>query len=313
MFVRPSEGGPLSRHTIPAHAPLPCTVPSLELQTRNLSKSFGDHVVLSDINLTIRSGEITCIVGASGSGKTVLLDHLIGLMAPSSGSVLAADHNAEPDPAGQPPLLDLASISPDHLDLIRLHWAVVFQRNALFSGTVLDNIALWLREHTTLSESDILQRATDALTSVALDVKDVLNKDRDALSGGMAKRVAIARAIACDPLLMFYDEPTTGLDPMVASTVHDLIWNLHHKPAGQGFTFRDLGDKRPARRSNVPRTTVIVTHDRDLLRRLSPRVIMLHKSRICFDGPYEQFGRPDCPPAQAYLQQMPVLHDRGRE
>lgn len=287
----------------------------IEIQAEQLNKSFGDHVVLSGINLTIRSGEMVCIVGASGSGKTVLLDTLIGLIPPSSGRVLAADHNMEADASGQPPLRDLTAMSDRELDLIRLHWAVVFQRNALFSGTVRENLCLWLREHTTLSEHEILKRARASLKSAALDVDDVLDKDRDELSGGMAKRVAIARAIACDPLVMFYDEPTTGLDPMVGSAMHDLIWRTHNTPPpgdgeDKGFAFRDLGFVRPKRTAGALRTTIIVTHDRDLLRRLSPRVIMLHHAQVCYDGPYEKFGEADCPPAQAYLQYMPVLHER---
>ncbi|MBY0311473.1 MAG: ATP-binding cassette domain-containing protein [Phycisphaerales bacterium] len=285
----------------------------IEIRAEQLGKSFGDHVVLSEIDLTIHSGEIVCIVGASGSGKTVLLDTLVGLIAPDSGRVLAADHNADSDADGQPPLRDLTTITERELDLVRLHWAVVFQRNALFSGTVRENLALWLREHTKLDQAEIDRRARASLEAVALDVADVLDKDRDELSGGMAKRVAIARAIACDPLVMFYDEPTTGLDPMVGSAMHDLIWRTHVAPPpaqGEGFAFRDLGFVRPRRTPSAKRTTIIVTHDRDLLRRLRPRVIMLHESRVCYDGPYARFGEPDCPPAQAYLQFMPVLHER---
>ncbi len=286
----------------------------IEIQARAITKSFGSHVVLRGVDLTIRSGEIVCIVGASGSGKTVLLDTLIGLLRPDSGQILAADHNGPPDATGHPPLKDLATVDPRELDMIRLHWAVVFQRNALFSGSVRDNLSLWLKEHTTLGEEEIVERARRSLQAVALDPDVVLDQDRDALSGGMAKRVAIARAIACDPLVMFYDEPTTGLDPMVGSAIHDLIWKTHSTPpptSDEGFVFRDLGFVRPARTPGARRTTIIVTHDRDLLRRLAPRVIMLHRSGVCFDGRYENFGKSDCPPAQDYLRFMPVLHERA--
>lgn len=286
---------------------------AIELQTVDLCKSFNGREVLRRITLTVRAGELVAVVGASGSGKTVLLSLLTGLLPPSSGRVLAADHNAADPAEGEAALVDLGTAGQEALDRIRLHWAIVFQRNALFSGTVRENLALWLREHTGLSAYEIERRSRAALHSVALDVDDVLGKPRDALSGGMAKRVAIARAVACDPLVMFYDEPTTGLDPMVGSAIHDLIWSTHNRPAGTGFELRDLeGDQRAAMaaRAGTPRTSIIVTHDRDLLRRLRPRTIMLHDGRVCYDGPYEGFGQPDCPPAEAYLRQMPVLHGR---
>jgi phospholipid/cholesterol/gamma-HCH transport system ATP-binding protein len=285
------------------HAPI-------EIRAEGLCKSFKEKVVLSNIDLAVESGEMVCIVGASGSGKTVLLDHLIGLMAPSAGRVLAADHNSEPDPAGQCPLRDLGASSEEQVDLVRLHWAVVFQRNALFSGPVRENIAFWLREHTMLGEAEIDERVRTSLASVALDVADVIDKDRDALSGGMAKRVAIARAIACDPLVMFYDEPTTGLDPVVAGTIHELIFATHHRATGAGFAFRDLDGESPPRRSGVRRTSIIVTHDRELLRRIEPRVVMLDKGGICFNGRYEEFERSTLPAPRAYLAEMPVLNKR---
>ena len=266
--------------------------------------------MLDGITADFRAGEIVAIVGASGSGKTVLLDHLVGLLAPDSGRVLVADHGASP-PAGsaqaEPPLVDLAAISEDQFDRIRLRWAVVFQRNALFSGTVRDNIALWLTEHTDLREPEIDDRIRKSLEAATLEVADVIDKDRDALSGGMAKRVAIARAIAVDPLVLFYDEPTTGLDPVVAGHIHELIFRVHHLPVGALFSSTPAP---PAHPDASTRTSIIVTHDKDLLRRIRPRVVMLHEGRVCYDGTYEKFGGPDCPPAQQYLAAMPVLHAR---
>jgi phospholipid/cholesterol/gamma-HCH transport system ATP-binding protein len=124
-----------------------------------------------------------------------------------------------------------------------------------------------------------------------------MGKQREALSGGMAKRVAIARAIAVDPAVIFYDEPTTGLDPVISGRIHELIFSLHHRAVEGAAAGRE-------------RTSVVVTHDKELLRRVRPRVVMLHDQGVCFDGPYEEFERTDCEPAREYLRAMPVLHAR---
>ena len=260
-----------------------------ELRTEQLAKAFNGRVVLRGIDLEVGRGEIVAIVGASGSGKTVMLDCLLRLLEVTSGRVFAADHGRKGSP-----LVEITHAREGVLQRIRLHWAVVFQRNALFSGTVYDNIALLLREHQDMPEAEILRRARESLAACALDVDDVLYKDRDELSGGMAKRVAIARAIAIDPAVLFYDEPTTGLDPVVSGNIHELIWDMHRRPRG----------------NREQRTTVIVTHDKELLRRLSPRIVMLHKGEICYDGDYQHFGKADCMPAKEYLREMPVLHGR---
>lgn len=285
----------------------------LEIVAEHIARSFGERRVLRDVGLSIRAGEIVAIVGASGSGKTVLLDHLVGLLRPDSGRILVADHDAPPrtvSGVSQPPMVDLAEIDDERLDAIRLHWAVVFQRNALFTGSVRDNIALWLREHTSLPEERVEERVKRSLEAAALNAEDVLEKDRDALSGGMAKRVAIARAIAVDPIVIFYDEPTTGLDPIYAGQIHELIWKTHQSLAGE--LFDDSAAAGGGGGGGVQRTSIFVTHDKELLRRIAPRVVMLHEGKVCFDGPYREFGKGDCGPAREYLEQMPVLHARQR-
>ena len=260
-----------------------------EVQAHDLDKSFAEHLVLRDVDLTIPRGQIVALVGASGTGKTVLLDILTGLLKPDAGVVMVCDHS-KPDK----PMVNLHTLEWEQLDNVRLHWAIVFQRNALFSGTVYENIALWLQEHTEMDEGAIDARVRESLKAAALNPDDVMEKTREELSGGMAKRVAIARAIAVDPAVIFYDEPTTGLDPMISAQIHELIFNLHHRSLPDGSK----------------RTTIFVTHDKDLLRRVQPRIVMLHDARVCFDGSYEDFGKCPFGPAQIYFRSMPVLHNR---
>jgi phospholipid/cholesterol/gamma-HCH transport system ATP-binding protein len=274
-----------------AKSPCESETAAVEIQAEKIGKSFGAHAVLRDVDLTVCRGQIVAIVGASGSGKTVTLDIITGLMKPDTGRVLVADHSREGSP-----LVDLWQLSPDELDNLRLHWSIVFQRNALFTGSVFENIALWLREHTQMSDDEIKKRVHDSLKAAALDPSDVTRKDRDELSGGMAKRVAIARAIAVQPKVIFYDEPTTGLDPVISAQIHDLIFKNHHEhPEGE------------------TRTTIIVTHDKDLLRRVRPRVVMLHQSNIVFDGSYDEFTESKNPIAMEYLRAMPVLQARDED
>jgi phospholipid/cholesterol/gamma-HCH transport system ATP-binding protein len=261
----------------------------VEIRVEDLHKRLGGHRVLSGVTLAIRRGEIVAIVGGSGCGKTVLLDHIIGQLSPDRGRVLVANHER----LGAP-LTDLQTIDEEEMDLIRVHWAVVFQQNALFTGTVYENIALWLREVKNLDEPQIWQRARAAAEAVGLDADTILEKDRDELSGGMAKRVAVARALSMEPIHMFYDEPTTGLDPDHAAQIHELICRTH----GGGRT------------DGVHRTTLVITHDKDLLFRLRPRIVMLYEGRVFFDGPYERFEEADSPVIRPYFDLMPVLHER---
>jgi phospholipid/cholesterol/gamma-HCH transport system ATP-binding protein len=258
----------------------------IEIRVEGLFKAFRGLAVLTGIDLEVPRGDLVAIVGASGCGKTVLLHHIIGHLKPDRGRVLVADHEQK-----GAPLVDLASLDEDGLDRIRLHSAVVFQRNALFSATVYENIALWLREIKRMEEPEILERAREALDAVGFKGDEsVLRKDRSELSGGMAKRVAIARALAMRPYTIFFDEPTTGLDPVNAGQIHELILQTHDAP----------GDVKP--------TTVIVTHDKDLLRRLEPRVVMLHGGSVHFDGPYGAFEASDSPAIRPYIEAMPILH-----
>lgn len=265
--------------------------PPPEISVVGLHKAFEGRPVLRGIDLHVRRGEIIAIVGGSGCGKTVLLKHITGHLQPDAGRVLVADHE---QPGG--PLRDLATLTEREMDEIRRHWAVVFQRNALLSGTVFHNLYLWPREIKRLSEEAFLPLARRALREVGLDPETVLHRDREALSGGMAKRVAIARALVMDPVLIMYDEPTAGLDPELCAQVHTLITVTHAA--------------RPA--LGVARTSVIITHDTELLRNVRPRVVMLHEGRVHFDGAFDAFVASDDAHIVPYVRQMPALQVRDR-
>ncbi|MCG3202074.1 MAG: putative ribonucleotide transport ATP-binding protein mkl [Gammaproteobacteria bacterium] len=263
----------------------------LEISVEDLHKAYFGQTVLEDISIDIGRGQVLALVGGSGCGKTVLLNHILGLVNPDRGRVLVADH----DLAGMP-LRDIHAIGQDDRDRIHAHWGVVFQRNALFTGTVYDNIALWLREIRRLRDSEVRPIARAALKSVGLPGgDDFLGRNHETLSGGMAKRLAVARAIAIDPAVVFYDEPTTGLDPVSSAQIHDLIAATHSRRDYRG----------------VARTTVIITHDKDLLTRLRPRIVMLHQGRVHFDGEFADFEVAESAIIRPYFELMPQLHQRG--
>ena len=273
----------------------PDTVTSLptdtEIRITDLHKTFGDKQVLRGVNLDIHVGDTIAIVGGSGCGKTVLLNHVLGQLTPDRGHIEVIDHDA---PGLE--LRRLDSIGELEIDRLHRHWGVVFQRNALFSGTVHDNIALWLREMKHLDEAAITPIARHVLEVVGLRTDDAfLATDQHELSGGMAKRLAIARALAMSPVVLFYDEPTTGLDPVTCARMHDLIHATHNEIVDTGSA----------------RTTVIITHDKDLLTRLRPRTVMLHEGRVFFDGPFEAFAANDSPIIRPYFEIMPLLNERG--
>ena len=264
--------------------------PAVEIRIEDVYKSFGSHRVLDGINLVVNSGEMIAVVGGSGSGKTTLLRHIIGLEHPDRGRVLLADHESEGSP-----LVDLATLNAVGMERLQRHWAVVFQGNALLSGhTVGENIALPLREVQDLDKSTIRSKVREVVREVALDPDRDLHLTVNQLSGGMARRVAIARALALDPILLLYDEPTTGLDPQVAQQIQDLIGSVNN-----GITA-----------SGLRRTSLLITHDKDMLYRLGPRIVMLDAGRVLFDGTYDAFRQSNSPAVRPYFELMPKLHQR---
>ncbi|HUZ07117.1 MAG TPA: ATP-binding cassette domain-containing protein, partial [Candidatus Paceibacterota bacterium] len=179
------------------------------IETRNLQKSFGDQKVLDGVSFRIENGESVVIIGRSGGGKSVLLKHLIGLLKPDSGKVLIDGQNIEP-------------MDERELLLVRRNFGMVFQGAALFdSMTVAENVAFGLRRHAHFTAGEIARRVAATLEMV--DLPGTEEKNPAELSGGMRKRVGLARAIIYEPKIVLYDEPTTGLDPIVSDSIDKLI------------------------------------------------------------------------------------------
>ena len=220
------------------------------ITVRGLRKSFHGQPVLRGIDLEVPDGSITVIIGRSGGGKSVFLKHLLGLLRPDSGRIEVAG-------------VDLARLSGRALEEVRRRYGVVFQGGALFdSMTCRENVAFPLREKSRLGRGEIAGRVTTALERVGL--AGIGDKYPEEVSGGMRKRVAIARALVTEPEIVFFDEPTTGLDPVLVNTIHRLIQDLH-------------------RRSKF--TAVMVSHEIPEIFELADRVGMLHDGRIVEIGP----------------------------
>ncbi|MBV5341199.1 MAG: ABC transporter ATP-binding protein [Deltaproteobacteria bacterium] len=219
---------------------------------RNVHKSFGAQKVLDGLDLDIPDGKITAIIGPSGEGKSVLLKHLIGLLQPDSGSVEVDGES----------IIDLRRTE---LNRIREKFGMLFQNVALFdSMTVFENVAFPLEEKTSLSKEEIRGKVLSALEDVGL--KNIEQKFPDELSGGMKKRVGLARAVVLNPKIILFDEPTTGLDPIIKRAIHQLIKDTHAK-----FGF----------------TAVIVTHEIPDIFDVAQNVAMLFRGKIL------QHGTPD--------------------
>ena len=232
------------------------------VEIRDISVSFGAQAVLRNIQLSIPAGQTLVIMGESGCGKTVLMKTLIGLIQPQRGEILFEAQ-------------DINLLNDRELSLLRLRYGFVFQNAALFdSMTIAQNVAFPLRQHGNLSPVEIKELVLNRLTDVGLPA-DVIYKKPAELSGGMRKRVGLARALIMNPELILYDEPTTGLDPIMSDVINQLIIRT--------------------RRKN-PVTSVIVTHNMDTAKRVPDRVVMLyplsrldeHEPQVVFDGPPDE-------------------------
>ena len=237
------------------------------IEIARLSKSFERHQVLDGANLTIKTGETMVIIGRSGSGKSVLLKHMIGLIKPDAGAVLI-DH------------VDIAKLHGLELDRLRMKFGMLFQGAALFdSMTTFENVAFPLREHTTMTSHAITQRVHECLEVVGLQEADDLHPSE--LSGGMRKRVGLARALAMNPEIVLYDEPTTGIDPIMGDIINDLIIALRDK---------------------LKVTSVVVTHDMRSAYKVADRIAMLYNGGIVEVGSPEAIRGSANPVIQQFIK-----------
>lgn len=229
------------------------------IEVRDLKKSFGAHTVLDGVNFQIEHGESVVIIGRSGGGKSVLLKHLIGLLQPDSGEVLIDGENIVP-------------MNERQLLNVRSKFGMLFQGAALFdSMTVAENVAFAFRHRRDLSAEEIAKKVSFVLELV--DLPGIENKNPSELSGGMKKRVGLARAIIYQPEIVLYDEPTTGLDPIASDSIDKLIVRV---------------------RDRFKVTSVVVTHDMRSARRVGHRILMLHNGKIHAAGkPDEIFASKD--------------------
>jgi phospholipid/cholesterol/gamma-HCH transport system ATP-binding protein len=230
------------------------------ISIRNLYHKFGDKSVLEDISLTIQSGESVAIMGASGGGKTTLLRCMSGLLSPTKGEVKAFDIN-------------LYRSKEKNLEKVRTRMGIVFQSGALLDYlTVGKNVSFGLERRSKLNKNQIHEKVLACLSAVGL--QDAINLMPSELSGGMRKRVGIARALATDPEILFYDEPVSGLDPITAFTIDSVIVDLNKR---------------------LKATSIIVSHDIYSVLRTTQRTIFLHEGKVLWDGPSDDIETVDIP------------------
>ncbi|MFC1674500.1 ABC transporter ATP-binding protein [Candidatus Omnitrophota bacterium] len=219
------------------------------IEAKGLKKSFGSHKVLNGLDLKIEKGSTCVIIGRSGCGKSVFLKHVVGILRPDAGRVFVEGK-------------DVSRLSHAELNVIRMKISLVFQGGALFDSlTVGENVGFGLIEHQQICRKELLERVEESLCMV--DLCGVANLMPSELSGGMKKRVALARAICIKPELILYDEPTTGVDPITADSINELIRSLHDK---------------------LKVTSVVVTHDMTSAYKVADRIAMMYEGKIIAEG-----------------------------
>jgi phospholipid/cholesterol/gamma-HCH transport system ATP-binding protein len=244
------------------------------IEARDLKKSFGDNLVLDDVSLRIDAGESVVIIGRSGSGKSVLLKLLIGLSEPDAGEVIIN---------GQP----IAGLDERALLPIRRKFGMLFQGAALFdSMTVAENVGFAFRHNLQMSPEQVRERVALALEVV--DLPGIEDRKPSELSGGMRKRVGLARAIVYQPEIILYDEPTTGLDPIVSDSIDQLILRV---------------------RDRFKVTSVVVTHDMRSARRVGQRILMLHERKIYAAGTGDEIFNSQDPVVRRFIEGVSDLKE----
>lgn len=240
--------------------------PKAKISVRELHKSFGDNHILRGINLDVTNGEVLCVIGKSGTGKSVVMKHLVGILNPDSGEILVDG-------------VDFTGADDETRRSIVSKYGILFQGAALFdSMSVFENIAFGLRRKK-MSEEEIVLTVKDMLGQVGLG--DIGNRRPSEISGGMQKRVGLARAIVMRPEIMLYDEPTTGVDPITAGSVDRLILEMRDK----------LGI-----------TSVVVTHDMKSALEIADRIAMIYEGEIIFTGTPDEARSTDIPVIRQFIK-----------
>lgn len=260
---------------------------NVAIRLKDLKKTFdGKEYVVNGMNLEIPKGSLTAIIGFSGTGKSVMLKHILGIFRPTSGLIEVLDQ-------------DITKMSNDQLTVFRRKFGVLFQGAALFDDmSVLENVMFPLQEHRRELKLQKMQDiAIQKLKQVGLDERH-FNKLPSQISGGMQKRTGLARALALDPEIIFYDEPTTGLDPILTEMVDNLILETHKHRQGSSATAATVstsatGTASQSQQQLPPMTSVMVSHDLDAAFRIADYVAMLNAGQVLLFGTPEDFFKTD--------------------
>jgi phospholipid/cholesterol/gamma-HCH transport system ATP-binding protein len=237
------------------------------IRIRGLEKGFGDHKVLRGVDLDVDRGKINIIIGGSGQGKSVLMKHLMGLLKPDAGHIFVDGE-------------DIVPLNDYQLNRVRLKFGMSFQYSALFDSlNVYENVAFPLVEHTKKPKSEIKRLVTERLESLGL--RNIENKFPSELSGGMRKRVGLARALVLEPQILLYDEPTTGLDPVATKNVDDMI--------------RDISQQTGV-------TSIVISHDMASTFRIGNRISMLFDGKIIASGTPDEILRSENPHLREFVE-----------